>query len=113
MPTYHFSCGCGWQDDKRAGFDDYVIPCPACQSPASRASVYSINVSGFARTPESQRDHREDYRRFKEATAELEYKHEKMKDATQNPNLRPPPIYQTAKARAVDLASKGATVDDL
>ena len=37
----------------------------------------------------------------------------RLKDATQNENLAPPPIYQAAKARALDLAAKGATVEDL
>lgn len=113
MAIHSFSCSCGWHADKRVGYDDYVLPCPQCGASASRASVYSINAIGFARTPANERDHREDYRRFTEASAEIDYKHERLKDAIQDENLPPPPLYQTAKARALDLAAKGATVDDL
>ena len=89
-----------------------AIPCD-CGATVRRGEVYRVNFGGFARTPEDQRSHREDYRRFREATAELEYKHERLKDAMQREDLPAPPLYQAAKAKALDLAAKGATVDDL
>ena len=89
-----------------------VISCD-CGAEARREAVYRVNVGGFASTPKDQRDFREDYRRFNEATSEMEYKHERLKDAMQKPNLKPPSLYKAAKAKALDLASKGVTIDDL
>ena len=112
MPTYTFSCSCGRSVDKRTSMNVAAITCE-CGATARREEVYAVNFGGFARTPKDQWDFREDYRRFNEASAELEYKHDRLKDAMQKPDLKPPPLYKVAKAKALDLASKGATIDDL
>ncbi|MCR4339637.1 MAG: hypothetical protein NUW01_07095 [Gemmatimonadaceae bacterium] len=108
MPTYTFSCSCGWQGDKRAGLEDYVLPCPACQAPASRASVYSINFAGFTSTPLDQRTYHQEYKDFRDAGAELEYKHQRLEEAVGH-SLPTPPLARMAKARAQELIAKGVT----
>lgn len=114
MPLYTFSCGCGWSDDMRAGLGATTAPCPSCGATATRESVYRINFGGFARTPGSERDYSRDFKNAQEAGAELEYRHERLKDAMQKPDLAPPPLYQMAKAKAADLIAKGARdADDL
>lgn len=107
MPTYVFSCVCGWQGEQRAGFSTNSVPCPSCKATAPRESVYRLNFGGFARTPGSERDYSTDYRNFTEAGAELEYHHERLKDSVQDENLPPPPLYQMAKAKVRELQAKG------
>lgn len=72
-----------------------------------------MNSIGWARTPGTERDYSQAWKNAQEAGAELEYQHERLRDATQIADLQPPPLYQMAKAKARDLAKKGATVDDL
>lgn len=106
MALHSFSCSCGWHADKRVGYDDYVVPCPECGEPASRASVYSINFAGFTATPLSERTYWTEYKDFREAGAELEYKHSRMEEAAGKP-LPTPPLARIAKAKAKELLSKG------
>lgn len=94
------------------GFDRNTVSCPSCNGVATKQAVYRVNFGGFARTPGSERDYRTDYKNFNEAGAELEYQHERLKDATQI-DLPPPPLYEMAKAKAKDLKRKGATASDI
>ena len=113
MPTYTVTCGpCGWSGDIRTTFSENNVVCPKCALTVTKESVYRLNFGGFARTPSKERDYRTDYKNFNEAGAELEYQHARLQDATQT-DLPPPPLYQMAKAKAKDLRSKGATVNDL
>lgn len=111
MPTYTFRCCTTF--DRRVGFDVSMTACPACGKAAERESVYRVNSIGWARTPGTERDYSREWKNAQEAGAELEYQHERLRDATQIADLQPPPLYQMAKAKALDLAKKGATVDDL
>lgn len=106
MPTYTFQC-CE-KFDRRASYGDTTYPCPTCGKTAQRVSVYRIGFGGFARTPAGERDYRQSFKDAQEAGAELEYRHERLKDAVQDANLAPPPLYQMAKAKAMDLKRKGA-----
>lgn len=111
MPTYEFVCN-GHTFTARAGFDEREKQC-ACGRRAARAAVNRINFGGFARTPAGERDYSRDFKNSQEAGAELEYQHERLRDATQIADLKPPPLYQMAKAKARELQRKGATADDL
>lgn len=51
MPTYTYSCSCGWQGDLRAGYDERERDCPACAARMERGQVYAVNGSGFAIPP--------------------------------------------------------------
>lgn len=93
MPTYAFACGgCGWRTEQRAGYTTCSVACPVCGQAAPRASVYSLNFGGFARTPPAERDWSRDFTRFQEAQAET----------------RAAPTFAQAKRAAQDLMRKGA-----
>lgn len=111
MPTYSFRCCTTF--DRRVGFDVSMTECPTCGKDAQRESVYRVNSIGWARTPGTERDYSMEWKNSQEAGAELEYQVERLRDATQIPDLQPPPLYKMAKAKALDLAAKGATADDL
>lgn len=112
MPTYTFACTCGWRGDVRTTFDKNNVSCPSCASTAHKESVYRLNFGGFAKTPSEERDWSTPYKHFNEASAEMDYKISRLEEATQA-TVKPPPLYQMAKARADQLMSQGATVDDL
>ena len=110
MPTYTFTCTCGWQGDVRTTFSNDNVRCPSCVATASRESVYSVNFGGFAGTPRDERDWSHDYKNFTEAGAELGYKKERLEEGMQK-QIEPPPLWQTAKKTARTLMAKG--VNDL
>ena len=100
MPVYTFSCACGWRGDLRTSFDASNVCCPSCAATTHKESVYRIQFGGFASTPVGEKDYAREWKNAEEAGAELEYKHERLKDATQIADLAPPPLYQIAKAKA-------------
>lgn len=106
MPTYTFSCSCGWGGDIRTTFTANNVRCPSCEGTASKESVYRLNFGGFARTPGSERDYSREFKDFSEAGQELDH-HARQR------GIDPLPLYQAAKVAARDLGSKGATADDL
>ena len=40
MPTYDYTCECGYEFERRAGYEDRTLPCPRCGSEAERVPVY-------------------------------------------------------------------------
>lgn len=112
MPTYDWACLSGHTFTARGGFDEKSMPCE-CGGEAFRVQVYRVNSIGFAKTPPHERDLSVGYKAFSEATAELDYRHERLKDATQIADLPPPPLFSRAKAKAQALHKKGVTVNDL
>lgn len=112
MPTYTFSCACGWQGDVRTSFDTNNVHCPNCPWLAYKESVYRPNFGGFARTPSEERDWSHDFSNFREANAELSYRKERLEDATQT-RIPDPPLGAMAHRRANELMAKGVTLDDL
>lgn len=109
MPTYEFSCASGHSFVKRAGIEAREVDCQRCDGRAFRAQVNRVNSIGWARTPASERDLSRDFKNFQEAGAELEYSFERERDARQIENLKPPPLWEAAKAKANDLRKKGVT----
>lgn len=107
MPVYTFSCAAGHVSDHRAGYGTTSVSCPSCGLTAAKESVYRIGFSGFARTPASERDWSGDFKRYQEASNEIDYRKERLEDAMQQ-RLADPPIYRKAKAKARDLMAKGA-----
>ena len=104
MPTYTFSCCTTF--DRRVGFGVSHSECPSCGKEAQRESVYRVNSIGWARTPNDQVDFSRDYKAYEEAAQEITYKSDRA-------GVDPPPFAKMAKAKALDLKRKGATVDDL
>lgn len=112
MPIYAFSCDCGWQGDIRTKFEQNNVLCPSCESVTHKESVYRISFGGFARTPSEERDWSGDFKNFREANAELDYKKERLEDATQT-RIVEPPLGRMGAENARALERAGATVDDL
>lgn len=110
MPTYTFSCCTTF--DRRVGFDVSFTSCPECGKEAQRESVYRVNFGGFSVTPRDERDWSHDFANYREANAEYDYKKARLEDGMQK-QLSDPPFFRAAQAKAKDLLSKGATVDDL
>lgn len=108
MPIYTFSCSsCAHSFDALVGRDaPSSRPCPRCAAFADRDSVYRISHAGFTRTPVAEREIK--MGNYQEAAAELEYRHERMKDNLQEPDLPAPPLWQMAKAKANKLMKAGA-----
>ena len=107
MPLYTWRCREAHRFDALAGRGSSSSPCPQCGQPATRETVYRIAATGFAQAPPWERDLRQDYRLFNEASAELEYKHSRLENAAGKP-LLPPPLYRAAKAKAQKLMRQGA-----
>ena len=110
MPLYDWACGGGHTFEARAGYDTTVLTC-ACGLEAGRESVYRINFGGFAATTIGQQDFREDYRRFTEATAYMDYAvSERERNTGEKIEV---PLFQAAKKRAAKLAKAGVTADQI
>lgn len=108
MPTYDYACYSGHTFTARGGYDETSKPCE-CGGEAFRVQVYRVNSIGFAKTPPRETDLSREYKAFTEASAELEYQHERLRDATQIADLPTPPLFQQAKAKARALRNKGVT----
>ena len=106
MPTYTFSCACGWRGDRRASYGATSVPCPSCGLTAGKESVYRISFVGFASTPRDQRTYYTEFANFQEAGAELEYKHQRLEEAA-GKELPTPPLASIAKTQARELMRKG------
>lgn len=106
MPTYVFSCACGWQGEQRTTFDQNNVSCPSCAATAHKESVYRISFGGFARTPSEERDWSHDFKNYREANAELDYRKERLEDATQT-RIPDPPLARMGAAKAKELMNKG------
>lgn len=107
MPVYSFSCGvCGWHEDQRVPWGRNSVSCPSCAATAPKGEVYNISVSGFTPVPLGQRTYRQEFRDFKEASAELEYAHGRAEE-TAGRKLATPPLAQIAKRKARELLGKG------
>ncbi len=71
-----------------------------------------IGVSGFAKTPGSQVDFHQDYRRFTEASAEIDYTAAKVEKADGLPTANSP-LYKMAKSKVAKMAAAGVHPDDI
>lgn len=111
MPLFTFRCSADHETEKLAPRETEVIYC-ACGLPARRAEVNRIGVSGFARTPGKDVDFHQDYRRFTEASAEIDYTAAKEEKAD---GLAPrnSPLFQAAKGKVAKLAAAGVHPDDI
>lgn len=74
--------------------------------------MYRVGISGFASTPQGQSDFSRDYKRYDEATQQLEYQKARYEDSAQV-RVTDPPLYQAAKTNAQKLAKAGVTADQI
>ena len=104
MPLYLYRCEAGHETERLVkGRNEDAIWC-ACGQSAQRQSVYTVGISGFSRAPIDQRQIK--IGAYKEASAELEYKHSRQTnvDGSERPT---PPLWQTAKREAKRLMNLG------
>jgi hypothetical protein len=106
MPIYSFTCECGYTFDKRTAMDVRTIQCDACSCEAKREEVYKFSMAGLTRIPPELRTYRQEFKDFREATAELEYKQSRAEEAAGR-SLPVPPLARIAKEKAAELQSKG------
>ena len=111
MPLYLFICEAGHQTEKRVqSYDVQVVTC-GCGLDASRNSVNRINFGGYASTnPKEAIDHN-DYRRFTEASAEVDYVATRYE--SEGAKVVMPSPYQEAKKLAPKLAAAGVKADQI
>jgi hypothetical protein len=109
---YDFRCPAGHTTEKRVNSSDVVLVHCACGLPARRSEVNRIGVSGFAKTPGPAVDFHDDYRRFSEASSEIDYSASKAEKAD---GLAPKnsPLFKMAKAKAAKMAAAGVHADDI
>lgn len=98
MPLYTYACPDGHEKDSLQNRGVDYIKCE-CGQTAVRQAVNRIGVAGFASTPMGQRDFRHDFRRYKEASAELDYQHKRAEESAQR-KLEEPRFWQAAKRAA-------------
>lgn len=110
MPFYAYRCPDGHITEKLASRDAEVQVC-SCGAAARRESVYRVGMSGFAPTPVGQQDFHNDYRRYMEASGELDYKVSRREQEVGH--TISVPLYQTAKKEAERLHALGVTADDI
>ncbi len=108
MPTYNFTCRDGHTVEKRAGISCDLIPCPICGLPAQREAVYQdqavftetgAKFTRRAEVPRDERRHDKDFKRFQEASQELDYTHKKNEE-TVGHELPSKSLWKQAKKRA-------------
>lgn len=111
MPLYQFSCPDGHVTERRVpSYDVQIIAC-ACGEAASRASVNRINFGGYASTKLGEAVDHNDYRRFSEASAELDYTAAKYE--SEGATVTAPSFFNEAKKIAPKLAAAGVTADQV
>lgn len=106
MPIYHYTCKSGHTTESRQGYGVTAIPCPICEAPALRDAIYVeqsiVTETGMksGRKAEVPRDEkRHNLSLFREASAELDYKHKKAEEIAQR-ELPTPSYYKMGVEKA-------------
>ncbi len=111
MPLYQFTCPVGHTTEKRVtSYEVEVISC-ACGEAASRGTVNRINFGGYASTKLTEAIDHNDYRRFVEASSEVDYIATRYESEGATV-VMPSPI-QEAKKLAPKLLEAGVTADQI
>lgn len=110
MPLYTYRCPACGPFDAKAGYDQSVIS-HDCGLDAGREGVYRINFGGFASIPLKQAVNHNDYRRFTEASSEIDYKASRLEsEGAKVPEL---PFFRAAKREAAKMAAAGVKAEDI
>ena len=110
MPLYTFNCPEHGPFDSREPYGTDVVHC-ACGKASGKESVYRINFGGYASTKRGEAVDYKDYRRFSEASAELDYKASRLE--SEGANVVTPSYFQEAKKEARKMAAAGVTADQI
>ena len=104
MPLYDFTCACGRVTESRESMDTALIRCK-CGKMASRVAVYrdqfiacETGPKGGMKneTPRDEKSYHKEYRRYDEASQDLEYKYSRIDD----PKVKKPALWEAAKIKA-------------
>ena len=106
MPLYDYVCAHGHSVELRQPMEVAIVQCELCGEEAWRVAVHYFGFSGFARTPVADREYGADFKRFTEASAELDYKHGRLQESAGRP-LPTPPLFRRAVSRAAELQRLG------
>lgn len=90
MPLYLYGCGDGHRSEALRPVGTESIPCPECGAPTRRVYGYSLALT------QPEPDTRGMFRRFSEASQELEHR-----------GYRGPNLWQRAKRRAEAMVEAG------
>ena len=99
MPLYEYACSAGHVSESRQGLGVATIPCPCCDLPAQRQSVYRFAIGG-------ERPTRYRLSEFQEAASEANYYHGKM----ENDRGRELPRVPVVNMAANEARKRGAKV---
>lgn len=100
MPLYDYRCVRGHVTESIQSVTQSVIPCAVCQSPANRMSVYVFGIT----KPEV--DTRGMFRRFQDASAEIDRAATKVEQST-GQAVKTPNFWKQAQARAQAMTAAG------
>jgi hypothetical protein len=100
MPIYHFRDHEGHTTEAIRPMDCTSIECPHCGAEAVRLGAYRVAVT----LPEV--DMRGKFRRYQEATAEMDYAATKVEQST-GQAVQAPPYWRMAKAQAKAMSARG------
>lgn len=101
MPLYDYVCGHGHRTESLQRMERDAILCPECQSPAHRLAAYRTAIVTTQAV-----DSRGLFRRFSEASAELDYAATKVEQSTGEPVVTPN-YWAAAKQQAQAMVSAG------
>ncbi len=110
MPMYTFNCPDHGPFDSRESYGTDVVHCP-CGKASGRQSVYRINFGGFASTKLGEAIDHNDYRRFAEASSEMDYQATRLE--SEGATVATPSFYRAAKHEARKMSAAGVTADQI
>lgn len=100
MPLYDYTCPDGHTHEFVRPLGTEAVACATCRQEATRSRVHRIDVVG------PTVDTRGMYRRFTEATSEMDHAATRVEQTTGRA-VASPPLWQVAKSRAKEMQRRG------
>jgi len=97
MPIYDYICKSNHKTEARREVEVESIPCPICGQPAQRLTIYRTSFV----MPKSGSRMRDTYRRFQEASGEIDYTCNKFESET-NATVPSLGLWEKAKRRVAN-----------
>jgi len=97
MPIYDYKCKSNHMTEARRNVGVEIIPCPICGLPAQRLTVYRTSFV----MPQSGSKMRDTYRRFQEASGEIDYTCNQFESET-NAKVPSLGLWEDAKRRVAN-----------
>ena len=98
MPIYEYVCVDQHLTEAINGFEvsEIVCRCDGCGKPAKRVPVYHTQFLGQATIPLGERDHRQNFSEYVEASEEISYHYDKA-DQDRGQPIKRPDLWGTAR----------------